>query len=266
MPYFLDPVPASVQAVNPTQSKTRRRPLLRDVGMPNRIDKRLAPILRDVKGSRDLLPNEPVTDDQLYFDWIRGALDEIEKTLEAIDTKKVIVVQKAGKPTDDILEEKLRKAIKQIDDTHGILYSVDEIFKNQIKHSAEILDRTRQIRATALTMRRQLKRVTSSVYWFFRSWKLVVLLFVIGFLLIAAVGVYRAESGKPPVQAVTEQFQKDTEKLRRAATNTTGLERVVKVTEQLKEMGQLVPAILVAVASMLTAVKGIWAAVQAFKT
>jgi hypothetical protein len=234
--------------------------------MPNKIAKRLAPILQNVERSRALLPHEPPTHDQLDFDRIKRALGEIEKTLQEIDTHKVLIVQKAGKPTADIFENKLRNAIKQIEDPYGgILDSVDDIFKNQINHSAEILDKTGQIRNNALKMRRQLKRVTRWLFWFLRSWKPVLLLFVIGFLAIAAVSLHRAESGKPPVQAVTERFQKDTEQLRNVATNTTGLERVVKVTEQLKEMGQLVPAILVAFASTLTALRAVWAGLQAFK-
>jgi hypothetical protein len=236
--------------------------------MPNKIDKRLAPALRNVERTRALLPSEPVTD-ELYFGWIKERLDEIEKILRAIETTKVVVVQRAGKPTDEIFESKVRDAIEQIDREYGILYSADEIFKNQAKHSTETLDKVGQIRANALTMRRQLKRAISSIYWFFRSWKFVLLLFVIGFLAIGAVGVYRAESrsesGKPRAQAVTEQFQKDTKELRNVATNTTGFERVVKVTEQLNEIGQLIPAILVAIASILTTAKGVLAAVQAFK-
>ena len=240
--------------------------------MSNKIDKKLVPILASIQETRELLPGEPVTDNllQLYFDRIKEALDELNKKLRDINTKSVLIVQKAGQPTDEIFEHKLDDAIKQIEKTSGgILYYVDEIFKNPGRYSAAILETTRQIGANALLMQRQLRRVTSSVYWFFRSWKFAILLLVIGFLAVAAVGAYRAksggESGKPRVQSVGEQFQNDAKELRDAATSTDGLDRGVKVMKQLNEIGQLFPTILVAIASMLTAVKGILAAVQALK-
>jgi hypothetical protein len=252
--------------------KSSVAPLWNISDMSNKIDKRLVPIFASIQKTRKLLPGEPVTDRllQLYFDGIKERLDELNKILRDIDTESVLIVQKAGQPTDEIFEHKLAAAIERIEKrSSGILYYVGEIFKNPGKYSAAILETTRQIGANARLMRRQLKRVTNSLYWFFRSWKFAILLLVIGFLAVAAVGAYRAksggESGEPRVQSVGEQFQNDAKELRDAADSTTGLDRVVKVTKQLDEIGQLAPAILVAIASMLTAVKGILAALHALK-
>jgi hypothetical protein len=236
--------------------------------MINKIDRRLVPIFRNVKETRALLPHDSGTGDQLYqlyIRWIKEALDQIETILRNIDTERVLVVKKARKPTEDIFDKKLREAIGYVQGSNGILYSVDQIFGEPAKHSAKVLDQMRKIRANALTIRRQIKCMTSWLCSFFHSWKPIVVLFLIAFVFIVAVSFHSAEKGKPPVQAVAERFQKDAQQLHGAAANATGLERVAKVATELKEIGQLVPAILVAIASALTAVKGISTGVQALK-
>lgn len=233
--------------------------------MPNKIDRRLTPILKKIEKSRTLLAQEPMKNDENSFKLIKDGLDEIEKILRGIDTKRVLVLRKAGQLTDAIFEKELKRAIEKIDGTIGILYGINRIFNNHVSHSTEVLDLTRKIRENTLSMRRELKLVPRPLLRFLRSWKPVVVLLIVGLLGLAAVLFHRSEGGKPPIQAVTERLQKDTQDLRSAAVQTNGLDRIVKVTEQLGKMGQLVPTILVALASTLTALKGLGAASQAFR-
>lgn len=73
----------------------------------------------------------------LYGKWVKENLNKAIAEIEALKVDKVIASRNERKSTSDIFENYIDRAVAAIKDTHGVKYSINELFKYKPDYSAQ---------------------------------------------------------------------------------------------------------------------------------
>ena len=73
----------------------------------------------------------------LYRKWVKENLSKALAEIEAIKVEKVIASRNERRSTPDIFENHIDHAVAAIEHTHGVKYSINELFKYKTEYSAQ---------------------------------------------------------------------------------------------------------------------------------
>ena len=197
----------------------------------------------------------------LYGGWVLENLDQSAAIVRAIDVEKVKALREERQTTAPVFESKIDAAVKRLKDTHGVKYSIAELFKNKASFSAE------EIRGLGRVLRLTERALRRFTIFRSRSWSLLTNGWLwIGLLVIALVSIpaYRygvvyfqssttAHASVAPKDAVLKQVEADATLLQTRAREPekSFLSRTAAVAKDIWTLMDTIPKIF-------TALSGFW--------
>lgn len=214
------------------------------------------------ENANQLLKNTLEGKSGLQYEWIAEGFAKIDESLSKIETERVIVTRKQGRPTTLIFEDHIDEALSEINNqTSGILQCTDELFDETgtTRPTTGSLNLLHEVSGKTKVIRRKLETLKRPFLGWIYSYKLASVFLLCGLIAVPICYAYRASStsGESPKVAVKMQLDKDkaaiNEQLHEPAQS--GFEKAIAVGEYVTKAVTLLPNLLVGLALFLSLIQ-----------